>query len=501
MRDVFRACCFGLILLFVVCCFFGRAYSDSAQVLRAKRDREVVASEHADILSAKEEGSAHTLHPDAQWFPEAGLGLFLHWGISSVRGMNISHPMVVGRALEKYKIKSKEELERIVREQDYYLNGKKPVITPRNYFKMAELFNPHSYNPQKWLMLVKAAGFKYVVLTAKHHEGFALWPSKFGNFNTKNYMGGRDLIKEFVDACHKLGLKVGIYYSGPDWYFDREYRSFLRSGAYRLNPELPHLDQDLMPSSKKHTKAEKEAHYAKFLEMVNGQVEELLSNYGKIDVIWFDGKPSIPNRYRKQLISKKRIRELQPGIVINPRMHGKADYITFERRLPKKIDLPKDQWAEFCNPWNGNWPYTKRPYKPLNRILSDLVRCRAHGINYLLGFGPMGNGDLSPDAYKNLEKLKKWMDVNKEAIYGVTPLPRGEACSLLASAKGAVRYLYLPPQKGRLTVEFRSINKPISVVLLYKKQSLPFVWKNRVLKITISDKLRSRYYDVVKVRF
>ena len=470
MSGRFKICCLGWISVVFVFSLVGNTFSDTGKKSsKAESDKELVASQHADIGNAKEVKSPHTLHPDAQWFPDAGLGLFLHWGISSVKGMNISHPMVVGRPLEKHKIKSKEELERIIREQDYYLNGKKPVITPRNYFKMAESFNPNSYDPEKWLAIVKAAGFKYVVLTAKHHEGFAMWPSKYGDFNTKNYMGGRDLIKEFVDACHKLDLKVGLYYSGPDWHFDREYRSFLRDRAYRLNPELPHLDQDLMPTNKKHTKAEKEAHYAKFLEMVNGQVEELLSNYGKIDVIWFDGKPSIPNSYRKKLISKKRLRELQPGIVINPRMHGRADYITFERHLPETIDLPKEQWAEFCNPWNGTWPYTKHAYKPLNSILSDLIRCRIHGINYLLGFGPMGNGDLSPDAYKNVEKLKNWMNINKEAIYKVRPLPENEKCSVLSSAQGSIRYLYLPPQKEDLTVEFKDINKPAAVTLLYKE--------------------------------
>ncbi len=466
---------------------------------KADRDKDTVASQHADIGNAKEIKSPHTLHPDAQWFPDAGLGLFLHWGISSVKGMNISHPMVVGRPLEKHKIASKEELARIVREQDYYLNGKKPQITPRNYFKMAESFNPDNYHPEKWLAKVKAAGFKYVVLTAKHHEGFAMWPSKYGDFNTKNYMGGKDLIKDFVDACHKLGLKVGIYYSGPDWYYDREYRSFLRSRAHKLNPGLPHLDQDLMPTQRTHTAEEKEKHYAGFVKMVNGQVEELLGNYGKIDVIWFDGKPSVPSSYRKKLITKKRIRELQPGIVINPRMHGSADYITFERHFPENPNLPEEQWAEFCNPWSGAWPYVERDYKPLDNILFDLVRCRAAGMNYLLGFGPMANGDLAPQAYENMAKLQKWMAKNHEAIYGTRQLPAGEKTSALASAKGKVRYIYLDPAKKSESATISGISKPKSVVLLADGKPVPFKWNGNSARITVPAERRSTHWDVVKL--
>ena len=203
--------------------------------------------------------------------------------------MNISHPMVVGRPLEKVRIDDPEERARIIREKDYYLNGKNPIITPREYFKMAESFNPDNYYPEVWLAKAKEAGFRYVVLTAKHHEGFALWPSEYGHFNTKNYMGGRDLIRIFVDACRKVGLKVGLYFSGPDWYFDREYMSYLRSGAFKINPEFSRLDQDLLPRNKTYTEEETREHYKEYGEIANGQIEELLTRYGKIDVIWFDG--------------------------------------------------------------------------------------------------------------------------------------------------------------------------------------------------------------------
>src|SRR5205809_5944844 len=187
--------------------------------------------EHSMINVKEEKTSAHTLHPDAQWYPDAGFGLFIHWGVSSVEAMNISWPMIPGRALAAKRIDDAAERERIIREGDWNLNGKPNGITPNEYWAMAKDFNPQKYDPDKWLKAAKEAGFTYAVLTARHHEGFALWPSKTGDFNTSNYMGGRDLIKDYVEACRRNGLKVGIYYSPPDWHFDREFFTFLYHGA------------------------------------------------------------------------------------------------------------------------------------------------------------------------------------------------------------------------------------------------------------------------------
>src|SRR5262249_5169935 len=164
-------------------------------------DKETVKGEHAGIgvETVKKDESSHALHSDAQWYPEAGLGLFIHWGISSVRAMNISWPMIPGRPLARTHVTS-EERERIIRESDYNLNGKPPQIQPLEYWTMAKDFNPGKYDPDKWLKAAKEAGFTYAVLTARHHEGFALWPTAYGNFNTKNFMGGRDLVKDYVEA-------------------------------------------------------------------------------------------------------------------------------------------------------------------------------------------------------------------------------------------------------------------------------------------------------------
>jgi hypothetical protein len=138
-------------------------------------EAETIKAEQAGIgVEANQQTiPSHTLHPKAQWFPDAGLGLFIHWGISSVKGMNISWPMIPGRALANIQVRAQER-ERIVREHDYNLNGKPPQITPNQYWTMAADFKPTEYDPGKWLKAAKQAGFKYAVLTTRHHEGFAL---------------------------------------------------------------------------------------------------------------------------------------------------------------------------------------------------------------------------------------------------------------------------------------------------------------------------------------
>jgi alpha-L-fucosidase len=306
-----------------------------------------------------------------------------------------------------------------------------------------------------------------------------------------------------------LGLKVGLYYTGPDWYFDQDYMSFLYHGARRNNPEFPPLGPDLRPRIKEATSEALKKHQEAYAELVKGQVEELLTNYGKIDLIWFDGKPNVPNA--DQVITQKRIRELQPGIVINPRMHGTGDFITYERHLPD--NRPEDiRWAEFCNPWNGNWPYVKRPYKALGNVLGELVTSRAWGINYLLGIGPMASGDLAPEAYDNMLKLGDWMKLNHEAINHVRPLPDNEESSVLSSANGNKRYLYLLPKfkengtsdkdllpNEDIVVILKGISEPSNVVFMADGRKLKYDYSEEKsqVAIEISATERSNLVDVI----
>jgi alpha-L-fucosidase len=353
--------------------------------------------------------------------------------------MNISWPMIPGRALAK-KTLDPDELARVIREQDWNLDGKPPEITPNQYWEQVKKFNPQNYDPEKWCQAAKDAGFVYAVLTTKHHEGFALWPSAFGDFNTTLYAGGKDLVKDYVAACRKYGLKVGLYFTGPDWHFDRDYMNFMYGGATRRNPGLPALDADLKPRTSE--APDREKHHAEFAALFKGQIEEILTRYGEINVLWFDGKPNFPNP--ADVIPLSRIRQLQPQIVVDGRLHGHGDFFTYERAIPAKKTVPG--WAELCQTWTDAWPYVANdPYRSNGWALGQLCSCRSMGINLLLGTGPMSSGELHPDAYKNMAVVAEWMKNHAEAAHDVDPLS-GDAASVPASSKGNMRYLYLIPQ-------------------------------------------------------
>jgi alpha-L-fucosidase len=451
----------------------------------------------------------HTQHADAQWFPDAAFGLFLHWGIASVRAMNISWPMVPGRPLAERRIDSAEERERIVRERDYNLDGRPPVITPLEYWEMAREFNPVHYDPDKWMAAAQQAGFKYAVLTTKHHEGFALWPSAFGGFSTKNHLGGRDLVKPFVEACRRHGLKVGLYFCGPDWYFDRDYNDFLYSRAHRLNPELPALGPDLLPRPREPEPEALASHQAAYAALVKGQLEELLTRYGTIDLLWLDGKPHLPEP--EKVIPIARLRELQPGIVINTRLHGEGDFATFERWLPS--ERPDVDWGEFCNPWTSSWSHQELPFRSNAFVLGQLALSRSWGLNYLLGVGPTSSGELSKAAYENMAVVADWMKANGRAIRGTKPLPPGEVASVPATAGDHARYLFLIPEfrghtaspEAQLPATARGLrlsglnDKPMAVTMLASRRALGFTYAQGLLTVRVPAIARSPLVDVVAV--
>jgi alpha-L-fucosidase len=486
----------------------GAQNSHSADTPAKKTDAGDVQAEHATIgVETKRGNFPHTTHPDAQWFPQAGLGLFIHWGLASVKAINISWTMIPGRALSAKKITDPAEQQRIIQEEDYNLTGHPPKLTPNEYWSVAPDFNPQQYDPDKWLKAAKAAGFEYAVLTAKHHEGFALWPSAYGDFNTKNYMGGRDLVKEYVEACRRNGLKVGLYFSGPDWHFDRDYMSFL----YRANqvPWMPSIGPDLRPRTTEKTPEEIAEHQKQYAELVRGQIEELLTNYGRIDLIWFDGKPAIP--HAEDVISIDRIRQLQPQIVINPRLHGHGDFKTYERRLPddKKVTTG---WGELCNPWTNSWSHQEIPFRSNAYHLGQLAKCRSLGINYLLGVGPTKDGVFVDDIYKNMAVVGDWVAKNGPSVKQATPLPTGETASVPATASNTVRYLFaIPKFRGdgsydrdmlpleTVKLELHGTPRPTAVTLMADDSQLDFDYSDDTLTVTLPLEKRGKLVDVVKV--
>lgn len=471
-----------------------------------------VKNEHAQIGIVEDEKSGYkrTDHPDAQWFPQAGFGMFIHWSISSIKEVDLSWPMMAGNALGWGKKLDSLEVKKLMDAGDYFgADGCKKTnscLTPNEYWALAKDFNPQNYDPEKWIKAAKEAGMTYAVLTTRHHDGFAMWPSAYGDFNTKNYMGGRDLVKEFVAACRKYGLKVGLYYSGPDWYFNKDYQNFMNYGVNVKYKNIPVLDENSKPRTSFKSEAEKEAHYKKVAAYVKGQIEELLTNYGKIDLIWFDGKADIPygNKIWDECMSMERIHQLQPGIVVSPRFFGYGDYKTFESDwgFPKS---KQDGWAEFCTTiTEWGWGYTKSPMKSTAHVLNLLVKAKALNTNMLLNYGPTKEGIFTPEEYKSLGEIAAWMKVNRASIKGTQALSTEEAASVPAVAAKKHRYLFLlAPKKGEKIVDekvtFNTNGTIKEARLTGSKTKLNYTIQENKITIEVPANLRTTLPDVIDV--
>lgn len=439
----------------------------------------------------------HTTNPGAQWFPQAGLGLFIHWSISSVNEIDLSWPMMAGTQIGWRNPKLDSAEVRKIMASGGYATGH---IPPRQYWALAKDFDPHSFDPDTWIRLAKEAGMTYAVLTTRHHDGFALWPSKYGDFNTKNYLGGRDFVKEFVAACRKYGLKVGLYYSGPDWHFNREFQDFMYYGVGRDYPDIPELDQDYHVRTVAKTEAEKQAQYEAVAAYVKGQVNELLTNYGKIDMIWFDGKPDIPvgNPAWKDCITMDQIRQLQPGIVVSPRFFGYGDYKTFEsdRALPHNVQTG---WAELCTTIaTSGWGYTKAPLKSTAHILDELAVCRSNNVNMLLNFGPTKEGVFVPEMVTRFKELAAWMKVNGAAIKGTHALDATEQASVPAVESLKHIYLFVSPLAPE-TISLHTSKVVSRVRLMGSPQRLPYESAGGGISVGLPGDRRAALGNVIDV--
>jgi alpha-L-fucosidase len=246
--------------------------------------------------------------------------------------------------------------------------------------------------------------------------------------------------------------------------------------------------------------------------MVKGQVEELLTRYGPIDLLWFDGKPAVPNP--SSVITIERIRELQPAIVINTRLHGKGDFITYERTLA--TDKVATGWAEFCNTWTNAWPHVEGArFRANGFVLSQFVKSRSLGINYLLGVGPMATGEFTGEIYQNMNVLADWMKTNGRSVRGTKPLAANESASVPATQSGSSRYLVLLPQfksggvydddllpASDVTVILKGVTKPLAVKILTNipgSAALKYDYSDNAVTIQVPASMRTKLVDVLQV--
>lgn len=289
-------------------------------------------------------------------FMDWGLGMFVHWSLDSQLGSVISHSMV--GASEDY--------------IDRYIN------------ELPKTFNPKNYNPDEWMEIAKLAGVKYMVFTTKHHNGFCMWDTKTTDFNIMNTPYGKDIVRDYVDACRRHGLKVGFYFSPEDFIFQHDNGIDIRRMAGRMSDGLTKLGD----YNKK-------------------QLDELLGNYGEIDMIFFDGRGMeeltqyVHQRWPKCLVTR-------------------GEMETPEQRLPKE---PMPGPWESCFTLGNQWQFkpTNENYKSGGKLINMLIENRAKGGNLLINVGPDPFGEIPFEQDRRFRELALWMFINQESIHNIRP--------------------------------------------------------------------------------
>lgn len=400
---------------------------------------------------------------EQNWFSEAALGLFIHWGISSVDASGeISWGM---------------------------LDDREGPSSPEAYYALAEEFDPDKYDPDKWLRNARQAGFEYAVFTAKHHDGFALWPSAYSEFTTGEYLDGRDLVEEYVEACRRQGLKVGLYFSISDWHHP-DYQEPTRQDEPR-----PFTNEDRSLES-----PDELLRFHNFYSFVQGQLKELMTNYGSIDFLWFDGPNALWGGTNEDRIGDlyEMVRTLQPGIVIDGRGHYThwGDYVSEERDLP---ETPSDRPWELSTPWADNWAYvTDDQYRDMAWTLERLARTTSGGGTLLLNVGPREDGTLPQMAYDRMAALGEWMADNAPAVTNVSRSPWPPRSDLPITVKEGLWYVHvLAKHEGPLTVN--TVPAPQDVSLLRTGESVAFEHGEQTLTIQLSETDRTSPNEVVAI--
>lgn len=320
-----------------------------------------------------------------EWLKDVGFGMFIHFSFDSQLGIVIGHSMV----------------------------GASPDYLNRFITELPKTFDPGKFSAEDIAVLAKLAGMKYMVLTTKHISGFCLWDTKTTDFNIMNSQNGKDLVREYVEACRKHDLAVGFYFCPEDFHF-------LRENGQKVRRKFPEPIPDNVMSD--------------YLDITEKQVTELMTNYGKVDVIFFDGGEGPLQEKSKEVAWR-----LQPDILVT-----RGAISTPEQSLPGLAT--EDPW-EACVTMGTQWQYkpTNEDYKSAGRIIEILIESRAKGGTLLLNVGPKPNGELPIEQEDRLREVAAWTFINQESIYEVRPwiITNEENIWLSKSKEGKTIYAYL----------------------------------------------------------
>ena len=352
-----------------------------------------LAAEPTDYLKAKPE--------DMAWWREARFGLFVHWGPVSLKGTEIGWSRGGERRGRK---------------------GKGP-IPAEVYDNLYKQFNPTKFDAVEWVEIAKAAGMKYLVFTTKHHDGFCEFDSKLTDYKVTNSPFRRDVVAELAAACHEGGIGLGFYYSPPDWH----------------HPDYRTKD------------------HARYIQYLHGQLRELCTGYGKVDIIWFDGLGGKSADWDSPSLLKM-IRTLQPHVLINNRAGLPCDFDTPEQRVGRsQLDRPWESCITICRQWA--WKPNDR-MKSLKQCIDTLVRCVGGDGNLLLNVGPMPTGEIEPRQVARLKEIGAWLSKHGQTIYAARGGPFRPGAWGAATCKGNTIYVHILAWTGD-TLTLPSLPKKI----------------------------------------
>ena len=386
-------------------------------------------------------------------FANEKFGIFLHWGLYSIFGQG-----------------------------EWYMTNEN--IDCHEYPKSAQAFYPHNFSAKKWVEAIKASGAKYITFTTRHHDGFSLWGTKQSDYNIMNTPYGKDIVRELADECHKQGIALHLYYSLLDW--TREDYPLGRTGL-----------------GTKRKKASKTGNWPSYLQFMNDQLIELLSNYGDIRAIWFDGwwdhdEDSIPFDWQFNKLYDN-IHRLQPQCLIGNNHHQHPfegeDIQIFERDVPgeNKAGLSGQTIGrlplETSQTMNGMWGYKVKDqnYKTPKELIQLLVKTSGKGANLLLNIGPQPDGNLPETALARLVQMGSWLKENGESIYGTTAGNIIQGDSIISTQKENILYLhFLSEKENRQKISIPFSKKVKKITTLKDHSKIPFKQKKGILDFEIT---------------
>ena len=425
-----------------------------------------------------------------KWWREARFGLFIHWGDYAVwGGVYHGHEQKRGGA-------------------EWIMNRCK--IPVAEYQQVASTFNPVKYDPESWVLLAKEAGMKYIVITAKHHDGFAMFKSNASKFNIADFTPyKKDALEMLAKACKKHNMKLGFYYSqAQDW--NNPGGSVARKVAAEGwdNPDSARIDAFTAANKGHWDPAQLTSTMDEYMEKVAiPQVKELMTNYGEVAVLWWDTPTNMTDEYALKL---QALLKLQPNIITNDRLkrpNFPGDTGTPEQKIPGADEVGDKDW-ETCMTMNGTWGYrtNDNKWKTPETLIRNLCDIASKGGNYLLNVGPDALGQIPQPSIERLKAVGAWMKLNGEAIYATKASPIGTIpwgrCTQKEQNGNTVLYfsVFDWPKDGKLTVP--GVNQPVtSATVLVDGKPLKTSIGTTGLEISLPDKAPDAIASVIKVTF